>query len=77
MDPILEAKLDGIITALSNGLSVRHLETPDQLYTIKDNVIAPAGLTVNESGANLILSYSDNQLSEPTAFSNEDVQQLY
>nr|DAE92749.1 MAG TPA: hypothetical protein [Inoviridae sp. ctS4A1] len=76
MDPILEQKIDLIVQALSQANSTYHLQTSDQLYTIHDNVIVPDWIVVSESGTNLVLSYSDNQLSEAPILWSGDIQQI-
>lgn len=77
MDPILEQKIDLIVQALSQANSTYHLQKSDQLYTIHDNVIVPDWITVSESGSNLVLSYSDNQLSEAPILGSWDIQWIY
>ena len=76
MDPILEQKIDLIVQALSQANSTYHLQTSDQLYTIHDNVIVPDWIVVSESGTNLVLSYSDNHLSEAPILWSGDIQQI-
>mgnify|MGYP002871653850 FL=1 len=58
-DYIIGSRLEALEASLAKTYL---LQTPDAIYDIKDNVIVPAWIEVNQSWPNLVLSYWDNSL---------------